>query len=74
MTRVSPRGILRSEVQDLLHECFNYTQTLESYAAQLADPDSGEDRANIASEIGALTARLRDLHEELRARVLPLLG
>lgn len=73
MTRVSPRGILRSEVQDLLHECFNYTQALESYSAQLAAPGS-EDRANLASEISALTARLRDLHEELRARVLPLLG
>ena len=74
MTRVSPRGVLRTEVQDLLHECFNYTQALEAYAAHLAGAEGSDDRVNIASEVSALAARLRSLHEELRARVLPLLG
>jgi hypothetical protein len=73
MSRVSSRGLLRNEVQDLLHECFNYSQQLESFATSLMAPDQ-EDHTNVAHELQTAAARLRDVHEELRARILPLLG
>ena len=66
---------MRDEVQDLFHQTFNI---LESARRELVEeatlPDVIDHEAEFLAKMSTIIALLGDTYEQLRARVLPIVG
>lgn len=73
-TRVTEREIMRGEVQELFHQTFNL---LESARREVSDEET---RAVLTQEtqflerMDKLMGLLEETYEQLRARILPIIG
>ena len=74
-SRVTTREIVREEIHDLLHQCFNITESLKEQLVALGLEQQFSDRgAVIYEQLLVLLERMEASEETLRSRVLPVVG
>lgn len=74
-THLSERTYMRDEVRDLFHEFFNVLAALRTYAAALQTMRNlTEDDLEIVKELDRLVDMLNARAEQVRARVVNLVG
>jgi hypothetical protein len=73
-TRVTEREIMRGEVQDLLHQTFNLIESARREVYEEASRPMPRDEAIFVERLSELVGALGETYEQLRARVLPIIG
>ncbi len=73
-TRVTEREIMRGEVQELLHQTFNLLESARREVFTEASRDVQREEEKFLERMGELVGLLGTTYEQLRARVLPIIG